>query len=97
MRMQPNATANTFVPRVRSRSVRRADGYTLLELLLSLAISVLIIGMIGTAIQLYLISLTQLQSKIERKQIARGLIQMISNDLRAVSYTHLTLPTILLV
>ena len=83
MRMQPNATANTFVPRVRSRSVRRADGYTLLELLLSLAISVLIIGMIGTAIQLYLISLTQLQSKIERKQIARGLIQMISNDLRA--------------
>ena len=83
MRMQPNATANTFIPRVRSRSVRRAHGYTLLELLLSLAISVLIIGMIGTAIQLYLISLTQLQSQIERKQIARGLIQMISNDLRA--------------
>ena len=83
MRMQPNATANTFVPRVRSRSVRRAHGYTLLELLLSLAISVVIIGLIGTAIQLYLISLTQLQSKIERKQVARGLIQMISNDLRA--------------
>lgn len=83
MRMQPNATANTFIPRVRSRSVRRADGYTLLELLLSLAISVVIIGLIGTAIQLYLISLTQLQSKIERKQIARGLAQMISNDLRA--------------
>ncbi len=58
-------------------------GYTLLELLLSLALSVLVIGVIGSAIQLYLISLTQLQSKIERKQIARGLVQMISNDIRA--------------
>ena len=71
-------TTNTTRP----KPVRRA-GYTLLELLLSLALSVLVIGMIGTAIQLYLISLTQLQSKIERKQIARGLVQMISNDLRA--------------
>ncbi|MDB2686791.1 type II secretion system protein GspJ [Mariniblastus sp.] len=58
-------------------------GYTLLELLLSLALSVLVIGVIGFAIQLYLISLSQQQSRIERKQIARGIIQMISNDLRA--------------
>ena len=84
MRVQPNNIIARPTPRrTGSRSVRRAHGYTLLELLLSLAISVLIIGMIGTAIQLYLISLTQLQSKIERKQIARGLVQMISNDLRA--------------
>jgi len=79
MRLQPNeTTVNVTLP----TSARRS-GYTLLELLLSLALSVLVIGMIGTAIQLYLISLTQLQSKIERKQIARGLVQMISNDLRA--------------
>ena len=79
MRVQPNKTNNNTT---RPKSVRRA-GYTLLELLLSLALSVLIIGMIGAAIQLFLISLTQLQSGIERKQVARGLIQMISNDLRA--------------
>lgn len=67
----------------RSNSCDRLRGYTLLELLLSLALSVLVIGVIGFAVQLYLISLTQQQSRIERKQIARGLIQMISNDLRA--------------
>ena len=61
----------------------RTRGYTLLELLLSLALSVLVIGVIGSAIQLYLVALTQQQAKIERKQVARGLIQMISNDLRS--------------
>ena len=68
---------------VRSKFNQRTCGYTLLELLLSLALSVLVIGIIGSAIQLYLIALTQQQSRIERKQVARGLIQMISNDLRA--------------
>jgi len=67
----------------RLNSCNRSSAYTLLELLLSLALSVLVIGVIGFAIQLYLISLTQQQSRIERKQIARGLLQMISNDLRA--------------
>ena len=61
----------------------RTRGYTLLELLLSLALSVLVIGIIGATIQLYMVALTQQQSKIERKQVARGLIQMISNDLRS--------------
>ena len=67
----------------RSKFKSHADGYTLLELLLSLALSVLVVGVIGTAIQLYLVSLTRIQTSIERKQIARGLIEMISNDLRA--------------
>ena len=77
--MRPVTSRNTQ----RSNSCNRPCGYTLLELLLSLALSVLVIGVIGFAIQLYLISLTQQQSRIERMQIARGLIQMISNDLRA--------------
>ena len=68
---------------LRSSSGNCRRGYTLLELLISLALSVLVIAIIGSAIQLYLIALTQQQAKIERKQIARGLIQMISNDLRS--------------
>ena len=67
----------------RSGLRNRGRGYTLLELLLSLALSVLIIGVIGFAIQLYLISLSQQQARMERQQLARGLMQMISNDLRA--------------
>jgi type II secretory pathway pseudopilin PulG len=58
-------------------------GYTLLELLLSLTLSVVIIGAIGVAIQLYLIALSRQQALIERKQIARSVTQMISSDLRA--------------
>lgn len=67
----------------RSKFKSHTGGYTLLELLLSLALSVLMVGVIGTSIQLYLVSLTRIQTSIERKQIARGLIEMISNDLRA--------------
>ena len=67
---------------LRSSSSNCPRGYTLLELLLSLALSVLVIGVIGFAIQLYMVALTKQQSRIERKQVARGLIQMISNDLR---------------
>ena len=69
--------------RLRSKLGRLTHGYTLLELLLSLALSVLVIAVIGSAIQVYLIALTQQQSRIERKQVARGLVQMISNDLRS--------------
>lgn len=79
--LNQNSKPNTRTPLESKFGGRR--GYTLLELLLSLALSVLVIGMIGSAIQVYLISLTQIQSKIERKQIARGLIQMISADVRA--------------
>ena len=58
-------------------------GYTLLELLLALALSVIVIGAIGTAIQVYMIALTKQQARIERKQVVRAIFMMISNDLRA--------------
>jgi type II secretory pathway pseudopilin PulG len=58
-------------------------GYTLLELLLALSLSVLVITAIGTATQVYLFSLTRHQNLIEQRQITRGLLNVISNDLRA--------------
>lgn len=59
------------------------SGYTLLELLLALGLSVAVVVAIGMAIQTYLISLTKQQAMIERKQIARSVMAMIRNDLRA--------------
>ena len=110
---------------------RRIVGYTLLELLLALGLTVIIVSLIGTAIQTNGLTLTRVQASVERKQAARGILGMMQNDLRAgiqykaneyaglqdlfrsiqlangqaaldvdidaVSYTHLTLPTILLV
>jgi len=58
-------------------------GYTLLELLLALSLSVAVITAIGTATQVYLFSLTRHQSQIEQRLVTRGLLNVISNDLRA--------------
>lgn len=63
---------------------RRAKrGYTLLELLLALGLTVVVVSVIATAIQLYMVALTRQQAQIERKQIARAIIEMISSDIRA--------------
>jgi hypothetical protein len=56
---------------------------TLLELLLSLALSIMVFSAITVAIQTHLSGLTQQQIKIERKQIARAALAIIANDCRA--------------
>ncbi len=72
---------NQISPRSDQASVR--SGYTLLELLLALGLSVLVIGAIGMAIRIYLISLAEQQARIERKQVVRSVFAMIGADLRA--------------
>lgn len=68
----------------RLRSILSAPrGYTLLELLLALALTVVILGLIATSIQVNLLSLTRIQNSLERKQTARGILTMIHRDLRA--------------
>ena len=54
-----------------------------MEVLLALAISVMLIAAIGWAIRVYLLNLNETQTRLERAQVARGVIQMVSNDLRA--------------
>jgi len=62
---------------------RGRRGYTLLELLLALGLTIVVISTIATAIQVNLFSLTRAQASIERKQIARSVLAMIANDIRA--------------
>jgi len=68
---------------LREPVVRRSAGYTLLELLLALALTVIIVSLIGAAIQTNGLTLTRVQASIERKQAARGILGMMQNDLRA--------------
>ena len=68
---------------LREKIPRGNKGYTLIELLLALGLSVAVIASITTAIQLYLISLTKQQASVERSQIARALLTMIERDLRS--------------
>ncbi len=75
--------SNSITQRPRSR----VRGFTLLEVILALALSVFIVGAISSAIQLYLVTLTRQQKEIEQKQIVRSVIMMINNDLRsAIQY-----------
>ena len=69
--------------RVRAFAPLKRSGYTLLELLLALGLSVIVVGAIATATQVYMVSLTTQQVRIERKQLVRSIFGMIGNDLRA--------------
>ena len=62
---------------------RRRRGYSLLEVLLALALSVVVFAAIASAIQIHLAGLTKQKVLIERKQIARAVLTMVANDLRA--------------
>ncbi len=73
---QPNASG-----------LRKPRAFSLLEVLIALALSVVVIGAISMAVRLHLITLEQQSKKIEYKQIARSVLMMVSNDLRnAVQY-----------
>lgn len=64
-------------------SIRRRTAYTLLELMLALGLAVLVLASIAVSIHVYLLTLTQQQSYIEQQQIARSVLAMVGNDLRA--------------
>jgi len=75
------------VYRYRTTQQRLSEGFSLLEVVLALALSVVIIAAIGYSVQLYMLTLTRQQTDIERKQVARSIIMMIHNDLRgAIQY-----------
>lgn len=64
-------------------SRRRRAAYTLLEILLALALSVVIVGAITAAIGVFLMNLNRHQRSLEQKQVVRSVLLMIANDLRA--------------
>ncbi len=57
--------------------------FTLLEVILALALSVFIVASIAAAIRLQLVVLENQRARIERSQIGRNVLMMIKNDLRA--------------
>ena len=82
--MEPINNGPTRSPRVpRFEKKRARAGYTLLELLLALGLSVAVLAAVASGIQVYLVALTKQQAMVEQKQVARALLAMIGNDLRA--------------
>ncbi|MEM7457090.1 MAG: prepilin-type N-terminal cleavage/methylation domain-containing protein [Planctomycetota bacterium] len=61
----------------------RRGGFTLLELLLALALAVVVVAAISGAIRLYMGVVAKQQQRIETNQIARSIMTMMNNDIRA--------------
>ena len=67
------------LPRPLQHSARR--GFSLLEVLLALGLTVIVMTIVFSAVYQYLFILTRQQAEIERKQVARGVVMMINEDL----------------
>ncbi len=60
-------------------------GFTLFELILSIALSAVFLSLIGMAINLYLKRVDASRSRVEEAQIARSVLAMIADDIRATT------------
>lgn len=68
------------------RKVMRA--FTLLEVLLTLAMSVVLMGLVGTAFQFYAVDMNVRNMDIQQTQLAASVMQMIEDDLRATLHSE---------
>ena len=59
-------------------------GFTLMELLLALGLAAVVAGMMGSLIQIYLINQEKGQDSVRQAQLARAILNMISEDVRTV-------------
>jgi len=58
-------------------------GYSLLELILAMALMVIVMSGIASAINLYMVQLAKQQARVERELVSRNALRMMANDIRA--------------
>ncbi len=67
---------------------RRRSAYTLLELVLAMSLVVIVLAMIGWAIQIHFRMIDKSRGQVEQAQLMRALLQRIAEDIRnAVPFT----------
>lgn len=59
-------------------------GFTLLEVVLAMAISIVVFALVARAIELYLVRFDESRCMVEANQLMRGVVDQIAADLRAV-------------
>jgi hypothetical protein len=78
---------SSFSRRLRASAVgkyrRTAAGYTLLEVIISLALATLIVMLIGMAIDAHVTISQRGRAKVEQAQLARSVFRLIGDDLRS--------------
>ncbi len=66
------------------RTFQRA-GFTLFELILAIALSAVLLALVGTAITLYLTRIDAGNSRVEEAQLARSILAKIAEDIRGAT------------
>ncbi len=69
-------------------AARTTSGFTLLELLLTLSMSVVLVGLVGGALQFYAVDMNVHDMDVRQTQLASAVMQMIENDLRATLHAQ---------
>jgi type II secretory pathway pseudopilin PulG len=64
----------------------RNRGFTLLEVVLAIGLAGAVLGLLTTALDLYLVRVDASRTQVETAQLARTLLNQIASDLRAVRY-----------
>lgn len=73
----------TFLTRVRRPASSFPAGFTLLETILALALSVILVGLIGSGLQIYSRVVSDRRADVVNAQVARVILQRIASDLQA--------------
>lgn len=82
--MKYGSTNRISAVRGSTRSTRRS-AFTLFELILAVALSAALLSLIGMAINLYLKRVDMSRTRVEEAQLARSILSMIADDLRATA------------
>src|SRR6187551_439616 len=64
---------------------RPRAGFTLFEVILAIALASVLLTLIGTAINLYLFQVDAGRTRVEEAQLARSVLSMIADDIRATT------------
>jgi prepilin-type N-terminal cleavage/methylation domain-containing protein len=64
---------------------RPQAGFTLFEVILAIALAAVLLTLIGTAINLYLVQVDSGRTRVEEAQLARSILSMIADDIHATT------------
>jgi hypothetical protein len=64
---------------------RARPAFTLFEVILAIALAAVLLTLIGTAINLYLVQVDAGRTRVEEAQLARSILSMIADDIRATT------------
>jgi len=62
---------------------RNRNAFTLFEVVLAIGLAVVLVGLLATAVHLYLVAIDAGRNEVEQTQLARAILQRMSDDIRA--------------